>query len=519
MRNKNFQSSNHLIIKLSNILRDWKWVILTGLGIVVLYFVLRLVNLTILPIFCDEAIYIRWSQIMKSEPTLRFLPLSDGKQPLFMWLTIPFLKLFTDPLIAGRMVSVFSGLASMVGLFLITYYLFKSKKAALFSILIYSILPFTLFLDRVALVDSLLLAFAIWSFFLSVLLIKYQRIDLAILTGIVLGGGLITKSPAMFFIGLIPTTVLLLEIKGKKILVQIFKLIGLWLIVYLFAFAIYNILRLGPNFHLIAIRNKDYVFSLREIIVHPHDPFLVHLRDISGWLPNLFTWPIFLLSLGGIFIGFFQRKGRIILSLLVWFLIPLSVQLAMAKVFTPRYILFTIFPLIIFAALSADFIVEKLNRKIPWGIIILLILALWPLRYDYLLLASPEKAPLPEGKRRGYLSEWTSGYGIAEVRDFLREVSRDKKIIVGTEGYFGTLPDGLQIYFDKDPQVTILGVGLELDKIPKQLAEATQTTPTYLVVNQSRMRIRDESGLKLILKIPKQPSPKGQDFLLLYQVK
>jgi len=513
---KDFKSSNQLIIQLSNTLKEWKWTILAGLGIVVLFFLLRLINLTILPIFCDEAIYIRWSQIMRSEQTLRFLPLIDGKQPLFMWLTIPFLKLFADPLVAGRIVSILAGFASLVGLFLTTYYLLKSKKAALFSMLIYSLLPFSLFMDRLALVDSLILAFGIWVFFLASLLVENQRIDLAILTGIVLGGALITKSPAIFFAGMIPSTILLLKPK-PRISVRLIKLAGLWLILSLFAFTIYNLLRLGPNFQMIAIRNKDYVFTLKEILSHPHDPLLIHLKDLAGWLPNLFTWPIFILSLLGIIIGLIKKR-RISLLLLVWFALPILFQSFFAKVFTPRYVLFAIFPLIIFASFAADWFLNKLKKKIYlWPILLILIFSL-AIRYDYLLLSAPEKAPLPEGKRRGYLVEWTSGYGINEVRDFLKDISKDKKIVVGTEGHFGTLPDGLMIYFDKDPRVTILGVGINLEEIPKELREAAQTTPTYLVINQSRIKIKEETGLKLILKIPKQPGPKGQDFLLLYQV-
>jgi hypothetical protein len=78
-----------------------------------LYLILRLPNLTLLPIFADEAIYIRWSQVMKAEATLRFLPMTDGKQPLFMWMLMPMLKLIEDPLLAGRLLSVASGLGSL----------------------------------------------------------------------------------------------------------------------------------------------------------------------------------------------------------------------------------------------------------------------------------------------------------------------------------------------------------------------------------------------------------------------
>src|SRR3989304_2252128 len=84
-----------------NFLKKWGKTILIGMGILALALGLRLASLTYVPVFVDEAIYIRWSQVMRAEPTLRFMPLSDGKQPLFMWLTIPFLKLFDNPLVAG----------------------------------------------------------------------------------------------------------------------------------------------------------------------------------------------------------------------------------------------------------------------------------------------------------------------------------------------------------------------------------------------------------------------------------
>jgi len=521
---KNFKSSNQLIIQSTNLFKKWKWTILVGLGIIVLFFFLRLINLTIFPIFADEAIYIRWAQVMNAEPTLRFLPLSDGKQPLFMWLMIPFFKFFTDPLVAGRMVSILSGLASLVGLFLLTYYLFKSKRAALMAIFIYSILPFTFFFDRMALVDSLLLAFGIWTLFLSSLLIKYQRIDLAILTGIVLGGGLITKSPALFFAGLIPTTVLLLKFK-KKISTaggQMFKLAGLWFIVYLFAFAIYNLLRLGPEFQMIALRNKDYVFSIGEILSHPRDPLLIHLKDIATWFPNLFTLPILLISFLGLVISLIdRRKWRIVLVLLAWFLVPVLAQSAMAKVFTPRYLLYTIFPLIIFVSLFFEFLFNKFKRYRLILVSLILIILILPLRYNYLLINNPQAAPLPERMRTGYLEEWSSGYGINEVRDYLQEAEPEKHLNVGTEGSFGTLPDGLMIYFDKDSRVTIFGVGLSLLTVPEPLKESARAgeAETFLVVNQSRMGAQDDPSLELILKIPKAQGKKGQDHLLLYRVR
>src|SRR5665648_937596 len=84
----------------------------------VLFLVSRIWNLNSMPIFGDEAIYIRWSQIIKSVDTLRFIPLTDGKQPLFMWLNAFTLRFVSDPLLSGRLISVFSGLGSLIVLYL-----------------------------------------------------------------------------------------------------------------------------------------------------------------------------------------------------------------------------------------------------------------------------------------------------------------------------------------------------------------------------------------------------------------
>ena len=139
---------------------EWKWYFFGGSAILLVAVFIRVYNLTLLPVFVDEAIYVRWAQVMRAESTLRFLPLSDGKQPLFMWLVIPFLKLFSDPLLAGRLVSVASGAATLVGIFLLSYALFKSKKVAIVAALIYAVSPFSFFFDRMALVDSLLSSFS-----------------------------------------------------------------------------------------------------------------------------------------------------------------------------------------------------------------------------------------------------------------------------------------------------------------------------------------------------------------------
>ncbi|PIV70919.1 hypothetical protein COW57_02575, partial [Candidatus Roizmanbacteria bacterium CG17_big_fil_post_rev_8_21_14_2_50_39_7] len=61
-----------------------------------LYFATRLYNIKLLPIFNDEGIYIHWAKAAWHDASWRFISLTDGKQPLQTWGTIPFLKLFPN---------------------------------------------------------------------------------------------------------------------------------------------------------------------------------------------------------------------------------------------------------------------------------------------------------------------------------------------------------------------------------------------------------------------------------------
>src|SRR3989344_1799397 len=173
--------------------------ILVWLVLTISYFISRLINLKIIPIFTDEAIYTYWAQVALHDPANRFISLEDGKQPLFIWIAAIFQKFISDPLIATRIVSVFAGFGSLVGIYLLSKVLFNAKVAKLSSFL-YIVLPFTMLYDRMALFDSLLTMFGIWSIFFSIRLAKSAHLDTAILAGFSIGFAMITKSSGVFFL-------------------------------------------------------------------------------------------------------------------------------------------------------------------------------------------------------------------------------------------------------------------------------------------------------------------------------
>ena len=495
-------------------------IVLAGLLILGLFFTLRIISLDHLPVFVDEAIYVRWSQVMKNEPTLRFLPQSDGKQPLFMWITMPFLKLISDPLLAGRAVSIVSGTASLIGIGLFTYLLSKSLLSSLLASLLYAVVPFTVFYDRLALVDSMLSMFGIWTLILGLLFVKNPRLDYALLLGFSIGGGLLTKSPAVFFylwlvvLSLFYFLPQLLTLTPPKRLIGVVKFLFLFLITVVVSQAMYNILRLGPNFHLIGSRNQDYLFSFSEVLTHPLNPLTGNLKNTLYWTFVLFTPPVFLL----IPLSFIKDR-KISLILLFICLLPLISQALIAKVYTSRYLMFSVTPLLILSAFGLTWLLEKSKRRLSlWPVLLLA-----PLYLSLHYAISPETAYMTRDMRHGYLEEWTAGWGQKQVAQYLiHKVNQGKPLVVGTEGFFGTLPDGLQIYTEGYPNITVIGVGQPISVIPSSLANTSKDNEIYLVVNRSRNLLSDQDlkQLELVLSFDKPARPNlTQEALQLYRFK
>ncbi|MDP3733064.1 MAG: glycosyltransferase family 39 protein [Candidatus Daviesbacteria bacterium] len=486
----------------------YKWGIAVGLAITALFFLLRLPNLTLQPIFADEAIYIRWAQVMRAEPTLRFLPLSDGKTPLFMWAMMPFLKIFEDPLFAGRFLSVVSGFVTLLGVFMLARRVFN-LRAAFWASLLYAVVPYTVFFDRMALVDSMLSAFTVWALYFALWLARSQRLDISMILGFIFGGAWLTKTPAVLNLLLLPATILAFKkVKGEKH--AFLKLFLFWALAIFIALAMYNLLRLGPNFHLLSSRNADYVFSPLELIGRPLDPFIPHFKDISDWFPKLLTWPVIGFMVYGLWVSV-KTKNKLGWVILLWALMPLLLNMAFLRTFTARYLLSSIPLFLIFAGYGiekiSNFKFQISNRIIRLALVILVVIL--PLKFDYELLTNPPPGSLPQEERLGYFEQWTAGYGFKDIARFLIEQKVKGLVVVGTEGFFGTLPDGLYIYLDKS-NISVVGSHAT---ISAQVRNAAKDHLTFFVGNKSNLK-GSVSGVELIKEFPKV----GSDATVLYKV-
>ncbi len=446
-----------------------------------IFFATRLINLTILPIFTDEAIYIRWSQIGSRDAARRFISLVDGKQPMFTWIMMVLLRIIDDPLVAGRLVSVFAGFVSAVGLWFLSFELFKSKKISFFASTLYVLSPFTLMYDRLALYDSLVATFSIWNLYLAILLVKHVRLDVALIFGLTLGAGMLNKSSGFLSLYLLPLTLILFDWKAKHVKKRLFQWIGLVLVSAILSQMVYAILRLSPLYHMIGLKDVVFIYSLREWITHPVKFLWGNLYGLMDWLIHYLTWPVFIVSLGSVIL--MRKKLPEMLLLLLYWVVPMVGLASFGRVLYPRFVLFMAMPLLCLAAVSLSAIYNRFRLSF-FGVVLFVIILFPSVICSYYIITNPKYAPIPFADKGQLMDDWPAGWGIPESVEYLTQEAQKGKISIYTDGTFGLLPYAIEIYLVDNPNVTIRGVWPMPASPSAQMTEDAQSIPTYLVLNQ-----------------------------------
>ncbi len=465
--------------------KRYKLEILAFIPFVFVYFLTRLYNITSLPLFTDEAIYTRWSQIARYDAAWRFISLTDGKQPSFVWLDMLFMKLINDPLLAGRLVSVFAGLLGLVGIYFLGSELFKNRKIGVISSFLYLIFPYSLVYDRMALYDSLVAAISIWALYFEILLIRKKRLDLALILGMVLGAGVLTKSSAFFSIYLMPFLLLIYNFRDKKWKESLFKTAILFGVSIIFAYGCYSLLRLSPFYHIINEKNGIFVYSFSEWKDHPFRFFQGNLSGLFNWLYVYSTIPTVVLMFGAFLIGGVRQLKEKAL-LFIWFFLPFAALALFGKVLYPRHILFMVMPLLVMAAFTLNFLLGKI-KNVPAKVFILFILAFLMLRSDYMIITDFARAPIPFSDKEQYINGWPAGGGVKEIVSLVDNESKKGKVYVATEGTFGSLPTyAMEIYLGDNRNVEKRGIWPVPDKIPFDLQEKAEKMPVYFIFNQTQ---------------------------------
>lgn len=486
-------------------------------GLTVAFWISRLVNLRLWPIFTDEAIYTRWSQIALHDASLRFIPLTDGKQPLWHWFAMAAMKIISDPLIAGRLTSAAAGFGAMVGIWFLTHELFGKKRTAFIASALYLITPFFLLYDRMALVDSMLAMWVIWALFLGIKTARGLRLDYAMLTGFAIGAGLLTKSPAIFLQYLYPLN--LLFVSKKK---SIPRWIILTIPIMVIAEAMRNIMRLSPWMHMIGRKNLEFIMTNAEFFQTPFKWVWGNLPSLWRWWVGSLTWPIMLVAIVGFGLTLLPKKHplslrrslKVAILLFVFATFPFTIAAAFGKVIFARYLLFVTPHILIISAAAAEKIFT-LSIKHEAKIVFALFMIVAAVYLDYKILTDPIGAPIISADRDQYVDGFTAGWGIDEVITFLKSESRTKQIFLGTQGTFGLMPASFELYLWDNPNIEIKGYW-PVSKVPDEVVEKAAEKPTYFIYYESyEDQIPLQENIKLIAKYQKGRSDR---FMYLYRI-
>jgi hypothetical protein len=211
---------------------------------------------------------------------------------------------------------------------------------------------------------------------------------------------------------------------------------------------------------------------------------------------------VLLLAVSGLFSNKERRSTATLLLCAAFFLLPFVV---LGKVVHPRYLLPAALFITVSAVLNLETLALRCTHEIQRGKFLFAVLGLTvalfagqvfthSLFFATSFAFSPDVTPFVTADRQQYLEEWSSGHGIAETVALISELSKDHTVAVATEGRFGTLPDGLLLFFHNRnvDNIYIEGTGqYPVKTIPSFFSDkAKNFTQSLLVVNSHRMELQ-----------------------------
>lgn len=410
-----------------------------------IYLVFRIFFLTKLPIFNDEAIYLDWAWRETHVPGHLFYSLYDAKQPLLMWLFGMSQSILTDPLLAGRIVSVAVGLLSLFGIYKLSNVLLGGKSALLCSV-VYISLPIFLFYDRQALMESAMVSTGIWSCYYTIKVIRDNRYTSSAMLGLILGIGYFIKSTALIFL-VVSITLLVIQFFRGRQNHEFFRHLGLCLGIFL---STIMLLLIQPEYWRTLGSSKRYVLTLPELFSQSASYW--YLKGLQTMKVLLFgvTPFVFIVSLVGMY-GVYKQGNPQQRLVLLWLVLAFVLQLTFSRFITARYLVPFLSLFVIFAFLPLQKIRSKTNFTLSYIslLVVPVILSLFQviLPYSYLAYGGV-------GSNEGYLEGQTSGYGIKETAAFLMNVSEGKEAFVAFAQNAGNPESAMIVYLQKKAGIT-----------------------------------------------------------------
>ncbi|MFC1626930.1 ArnT family glycosyltransferase [Patescibacteria group bacterium] len=378
----------------------------------------RFINLTSIPIFGDESLYLSLAYSIKENFFINWLnSIQYGVLPVFIWfqsLIHLLLGQFTNPLFLARAFSISTDLISAAFVYLIAKKLIN-QKYALFSALIYLSLPLTFFHSRLSLLETTTNMFIVMAIYLS-LQKKLSKLQVIVLT-LIIGLAFFTKPLAIISFFPIITAPLLINKLNFKLLTR--HLISFFLAALVIAV-----------FYL-PIRHKLSMFITPHNLISSQafDLFKSNLWKTLAWSKTYITLPLGLSVLIGIIISLFKKLPQLI-WIIFWLTQTILISNYFGAYFFPRH-LFLLAPPV--ALLNGYFFYHLFKIK-PLMAYLVLFFSLLPALYlNSQIILNPNTAAIVGEDKEQLYQNWNSGVGLEEISQNLKDLSSKQKITVLVE--------------------------------------------------------------------------------------
>lgn len=450
-----------------------------------LFIVTHIINVANMPIFEDEGEYLLLAEAIKQNIFANlFIYLQNGLLPMFGWLVALISFIFSDTLIAGRVLNVLLASTLIFWIPKIARIFNMSKFFVFASELLLIVSPIILLNSRVALLDTSVLVFIAWYIYFTAKVIKEKKWIDSVWLFFSLVGALLTKATALF--GLLPVIYLCIDgLLGKKYLKEKFVKIA---VPYFLAFAIF----LG---FFLVFSNEIENDSGSSLITHLAVSKIFAQIKNNAWLTvhwfGVYYQPLLLGFLAPLLFYRHIKQRKLYLLMGMWIFSSLLFMVFFNRFYYPRHLLLISLPLITIIA----GIISEIPRK--YGLLLFLIILSIRLSLSYDIVTNPFYADIALEDRFSYFEDYSSGVNIPKVTQRLQELSSNGSIVVWLDGSY-VFEYGLRREFEKNANISFKSFSLGDRYIRHEPGFISKDSklPTYVVIN--RWNPKNKNELKLV---------------------
>lgn len=422
------------------------WAPLAGILLVAAF--LRLWRLLdAFPIVGDEAIYLRWAEIIDHQGQW-FISLLDGKQPLSYWLYAieRMVAPGADPLWMGRLVSAAAGVGTTWALHAIGRRL-ADERAGLIGAALYAVFPWAVMYDRLIYTEALVNLAGAAAVLVSLWAFEPERASVrrAAVAGLALGLGYLLKSTA-------------LQYASAPVLIGAWRLWPRFGELAKNLAVVFGVTALFPVFcawatpeaptletHSLVLHSTNFFVRSEDLLANPLVVLPQNLGKLAEYAGSFLTWPATLATVLGAGYMLWRRSAPAALLLAIS-AAALLAQMTLLVFFPTRYPFPQMWPwLLVLAMALAD-----LSRRFPSRRQVsalaagAALLAAGPMLLRSLgVVLHPQEAIWPSDARYYFGTHAHNGVGMREVIAALRAEAAQGPLVVLVDPIWGLPADGV----------------------------------------------------------------------------